>query len=69
MTAMATEVASIKLVSDLIETGHVDTVYRDVYLERAQTRTSCWHGSQRSDVTEWSRGDHPSGGSSRHPLP
>jgi hypothetical protein len=33
----ATEADPLRIVSALIETGHVDTVYRDVYLERARS--------------------------------
>jgi hypothetical protein len=39
-TRTATGVDQLQLVSELIETGHVDTVYRDVYLERAQSLLS-----------------------------
>jgi len=38
MTAKApTSAAPLELVSRLVDTGHVDTVYRDVYLQRART--------------------------------
>jgi len=37
MTTKATGADPLQLVSELIEIGHVDTVYRDVYLERARS--------------------------------